>query len=307
MVSLSIVSPVYNTGKMVQELVRRLAETADKITDKFEVILVDDGSSDSSWDSIISVARQYSFVKGLKLSRNFGQHAAIAAGLQQSSGEWVVVMDSDLQEPPEIISALFDMARQGYHVVLAKRRFRTDSLYRRLSSRFFHALLSWMSGFPADHTIANFGIYSRQVIDTINSLEESHRFFPMMIHWVGFSKTTVEYDHGARPEGSSGYNFRKLSRLALTIILSYSDKPLRYVVKLGLIISLATFIYGIITLVRYFLGDISVLGYTSLILSIWFLGGLILFTLGIVGLYLGKTFEEVKKRPLFVVEKTLNG
>jgi dolichol-phosphate mannosyltransferase len=289
---------------MLPELVSRLNKAASAISDRFEIILVDDGSPDQSWTTITALVEQYPFIKGIKLTRNFGQHAAIAAGLKQSNGDWVVVIDSDLQDPPETIPALYEEAKKGFSVVLAKRQTRNDSLYRRLASKLFYRLLSWLSGIPADHTIANFGIYSRQVINEITAMNEYHRFFPIMVHWTGFNKTAINYEHAARSQGFSGYNFRKLTRLGLSIILSYSDKPLRYIVKLGFVISLATFLYGIVVLIQYFTGAITVLGYTSLILSIWFLGGLILFTLGMVGLYTGRTFEEVKKRPQFIVEKT---
>jgi dolichol-phosphate mannosyltransferase len=304
MISLSIVSPVYNTGSTLPELVNRLNKAASAISDRFEIILVDDGSPDQSWKTITALAEEYPFIKGMKLTRNFGQHAAIAAGLSQSTGNWVVVIDSDLQDPPEAIPALYEETKKGFSVVLAKRQTRNDSLYRRLASKLFYRLLSWLSGIPADHTIANFGIYSRQVINEITAMNEYHRFFPIMVHWTGFNKTAINYEHAARSQGVSGYNFKKLTRLGLSIILSYSDKPLRYIVKLGFVISLATFLYGIVVLIQYFTGAITVLGYTSLILSIWFLGGLILFTLGMVGLYTGRTFEEVKKRPQFIVEKT---
>jgi dolichol-phosphate mannosyltransferase len=289
---------------MLPELVHRLIKAASAISDRFDIILVDDGSADSSWKTINTLAEEYPFVKGIKLTRNFGQHAAIAAGLKQSTGNWVVVMDSDLQDPPEAILPLYEETKKGFSIVFGKRQTRSDSLYRRLASKLFYKLLSWLAGIPADHTIANFGIYSRQVIDEITGMNEYYRFFPIMVHWTGFNKTTIAYEHSARGEGVSGYNFRKLTRLATNIILSYSDKPLRYIVRLGFIISLVTFLYGIVVLIQYFTGAISVLGYTSLILSIWFLGGLILFTLGMVGLYTGRTFEEVKKRPLFIVEKT---
>ena len=307
MPSLSIVSAVYNTGNMVPELVNRIKQTVTPITNNFEIILVDDGSSDSSWQILESIARDHSNVTAIKLSRNFGQHAAIAAGLNHSTGDWVVVMDSDLEDLPEAILPLYEETKKGYNVVFASRRSRTDSLFRRLSSKAFYRLFSWLSDSPADHSIANFGIYSRQVIVVIINMKEYHQFFPTMVSWVGFKKSTIEYEHGKRQSGSSGYNFRKLIRLGINIILSYSDKPLRYVVKLGFVISLLTFICGIIILIRYFMGGIIVLGYTSLILSIWFLGGLILFTIGIAGLYTGKIFEQVKNRPLFIVEKMITG
>ncbi|HZI54289.1 MAG TPA: glycosyltransferase family 2 protein [Chitinophagaceae bacterium] len=307
MPSLSIVSAVYNTGNMVPELVNRIKQTVSQITGTFEIILVDDGSSDSSWETLESIAHEQSNITAIKLSRNFGQHAAIAAGLNHSTGDWVVVMDSDLEDLPEAIIPLYQEINKGYSVVFASRQSRTDSFFRQLSSKAFYRLFSWLADSPADHSIANFGIYSRQVIDEIVKMKEYHLFFPTMVSWVGFKKSAIQYEHGKRQAGTSGYNFRKLTRLGINIILSYSDKPLRYVVKLGFVISLLTFLCGIIILIRYFMGHIMVLGYTSLILSIWFLGGLILFTIGIAGLYTGKIFEQVKNRPLFIIEKLTTG
>ena len=306
MPSISVVSAVYNTGSMVPELITRIVESVSKITDQYEIILVDDGSSDSSWEILASAAHDHSYVTAIKLSRNFGQHAAIAAGLRHSKSDWVIVMDSDLEDLPEAILPLYEETKKGFNIVLASRKSRTDSVYRRISSKVFYRLFSWLSGYPVNHTIANFGIYSRQVIDIITNMKEYHLFFPMMVNWVGFNRTAIEYEHGKRLTGNSGYNFSKLTRLGINIILSYSDKPLRYVVKLGFVISLVTFICGVVILIRYFLGDILVIGYTSLILSIWFLSGLILFTIGIAGLYTGKIFEEVKNRPLYIVEKLIS-
>lgn len=306
MVFLSIVTPVYRTGAMLEELVARISVAAGSFTDSYEIVLVEDGSPDASWDQVVALATKHAFVRGIKLSRNFGQHAAITAGLEQSKGEWIVVMDSDLQDVPEEIPRLYQLATQGYAIVAAKRMEKAHSFFRRFASKVFSYLLTWLSGLSADYTIANFGIYSRQVINEVISMPEMHKFFPMSINWVGFRRTTLEYKHGERGEGNSGYNLKKLLRMAMNITLAYSDKPLRYVVRLGFIISLVSFIYGIIVLWRYFTGHISVLGYTSLIVSIWFLSGVILFTLGVVGLYVGKTFEEAKRRPVYIVEKKIN-
>lgn len=306
MAFLSIVSPVYNTGSALEEMIRRLTIVLDTVREGYEIILVDDGSKDSSWQIMVDLSNRYSYVKAVKLSRNFGQHAAITAGLELAKGDWIVVMDSDLQDMPESIPQLYKRANEEYDIVVAKRRSRTDNFYRRFVSRLFYFLLDRLSGISTDYMVANFGIYNRKVIDEIIAMKETHRFFPMMVNWTGFNKTTIECEHGQRKGGKSGYDFKKLLQLALNTAISYSDKPLRYVVKIGLLISVISFLLGIIVLVRYFMGKISVLGYTSLVLSVWFLGGLILFTLGIVGLYVGKTFEEVKKRPLYIIEKMHN-
>jgi glycosyltransferase involved in cell wall biosynthesis len=303
---LSIISPVYKTGTILPELVRQLEEVLEGIKADYEIILVDDGSPDESWDQLAFLCRQKKYITGLKLSRNFGQSAALAAGLVQSKGDWVVLMDSDLQDVPLEISRLYNQALAGYDIVTTKRRDRTDGLFRKTISYFFNFLLMRWSGMKSDLMISNFGIYSRRVVDEVLSMKENARFFPMMIYWTGFPRTSIDVSHGIRLQGKSGYNLGKLIRLAINTTISYSDKPLRYVVKMGLAISLLSFLAGMITLIRYFRKEILVSGYTSLILSIWFLSGLILFTLGVVGMYVGKTFEETKGRPLFVIEKTIN-
>jgi dolichol-phosphate mannosyltransferase len=215
-------------------------------------------------------------------------------------------MDSDLQDQPKEIIRLYAEALKGYPVVVARRMARKDGLMRRAGSRLFYWLLSKLSGLQSDHTIANFGIYHRAVIDEVNRMGEKDRFLPMIINWTGFKKKYIEVEHGNRREGESGYSMGRLLRLAFDITLAYSDKPLKYAVKAGFVISSLSFLMGIYTLFLYVRGKIIVLGYTSIILSIWFMGGVILFTLGMVGLYVGKTFDEVKGRPRYIVEKVIN-
>jgi dolichol-phosphate mannosyltransferase len=303
---LSIVSPVYNTGGILPALVARIGEAMADVTDDFEIILVDDGSPDGSWQQVVEECRKDRRVRGIKLSRNFGQHAALTAGLTDAAGDWMVVLDSDLQDPPREIPKLYLKAQSGYEIVMARRVNRKHSTFRRMVSRIFFFFITRWSGMPADHRASNFGIYSKRVISEVLRMKESVQFFPMMINWTGFRCGWIDVHHGERAEGVSGYNFTRLYRLALNVILSYSDKPLRYVVKAGLVMSFLSFLFGIITLIRYLRGDILVSGYTSLIISIWFLSGILLFTLGVVGLYVGKTFEEVKGRPRFIVEERTN-
>jgi len=300
---LSIVSPVYRTGSMLRQLVKRVVDSIPSTVPSYEIILVDDGSGDDSWNTIRSLSKDVAGLKGLKLTRNFGQHAAIAAGLLASRGEWVIVMDSDLQDRPEFIPELLSRSGLGCPIVLARRIDRKDRWSRRVGSRLFYNILSRLSDIPASHAIANFGIYHRRVIDIILRMEESHRFFPMMVAWTGYPVTYVDCVHDGRGEGASGYDLKKLISLAIQTTLSYSDKPLRYIVKGGIAISFLSVVYAVIVLIRYFTGKIVVLGYTSIIVSIWFIGGLLLFTMGVVGLYVGRTFEQVKKRPSFIIQE----
>ena len=303
---ISIVSPVYRAEKILPELVSRIKESVEKITFDFEIILVEDHGLDDSWQVIEEIAQSNKNVIGIKLSRNFGQHYAITAGLDAAKGEWVVVMDCDLQDQPEEIPNLYAEAMKGYDVVLAQRYQRKDGFLKRFFSAAFYRVLGYLTGSKQDETIANFGIYNRKVIDAVISMRESIRYFPTMVKWVGFKSTKLKVDHNERAEGVTSYNFKKLLNLALDIILAFSDKPIRLAVKLGLLIAAMSVVISIVYLVKYLVGHVVVLGFTSLIISIWLLSGLIMATLGVVGLYVGKTFEGVKQRPIYIIEKRIN-
>lgn len=303
---LSIVSPVYQAEKIVEKLVEEIHANVPEITDSYEIILVEDGSLDDSWLRIEEICKEDKKVKGIKLSRNFGQHYAITAGLQNAKGEWVVVMDCDLQDRPEEIPLLYRKAAEGFDLVFAARTIRQDNWLKQLSSKAFYAFFSYMTDTPQDYTIANFGIYHRKAIDAILMMGDHIRYFPTMSQWVGFRKTKLEVKHGSREEGKSTYTWKKLSQLAWNNIIAFSDKPLRLTVKFGLIVSISAFLIGFYYLTQYFSGKIEVLGFASIILSIWFLSGAIILVIGITGIYVGKVFEKIKDRPQFIVEKTLN-
>ena len=303
---ISIVSPVYKAPEILPELVARLEESLTKITDSFEVILVDDGCPWDSWSMVERLAEKYKFIKGIKLSRNFGQHYAITAGLDYAKGEWVVVMDCDLQDRPEEIQKLYKEAQNGFDIVLAARENRQDGLYKKFFSKFFYKVLSYLSGARYDHRVANFGIYSQKVIEAIIQFREPIRYFPGLIQYVGFKSIIINIEHANRTTGKSTYNFSRLFKLAIDVVLSFSDKPLRIIIKLGLIVSLLAFGYVGFSLWQWYNGFILVPGYTSLIASVWFLSGVLISTLGIIGLYLGKTFEAVKSRPIYIIGNILN-
>ena len=303
---LSIVSPVYKAEHIVDELVRRIKASISAITENYEIILVEDGGPDNSWDKIIENCNNDSRVKGIKLSRNFGQHHAITAGLDNCVGDWVIVMDCDLQDRPEEIINLYKEAIKGYDIVFARRTKRKDGFLKRLSSNFFYACFSYLSGIKQDGTIANFGIYSRKVIDVINTVREPVRAFSPIARWVGFKKTSVDVEHGERFEGKTSYSWNKLIDFGLDIAISYSQKPLRLTIKLGLVISFLSVGYAIFNLFAYFAGMITVSGYTSIIISIWFLSGLIIFVLGVIGLYIGKSYEGIMHRPLYIIDQRVN-
>jgi glycosyltransferase involved in cell wall biosynthesis len=303
---ISVVSPVYKSPTILPELVERLRIALSKITDSFEIILVDDGCPLNSWEIIAELSNKHSFVRGIKFSRNFGQHYAITAGLDQAQGKWIVVMDCDLQDQPEEIQKLYDKAIVGNDCVLAARENRQDSFIKKIFSNAFYRILSELTGAKYDHRVANFGIYSEKVIQSINQFREPIRYFPGLVQYVGFKSETINIEHASRLEGKSSYNFKRLTNLALDIILAYSDKPLRTIIKLGLLISLLSFFYVGFSIWQWYTDQILVPGYTSLIASVWLLSGILISTLGIIGLYLGKTFEAVKARPIYIISNTLN-
>lgn len=302
---ISIVSPVYRAEKIIDKLVDLNISELSKITSDFEIILVEDCGPDNSWEKIIENCKKDSRVKGMKLSRNFGQHYAITAGLDHANGEWVVVMDCDLQDRPEEIISLYNKAKEGYDIVLARREARVDGLVKILFSKLFHKTLTFLTGTTLDNRVANFGIYHRNVIGAVNKMRESIRFFPTMIKWVGFKSTSIPVKHEGRDSGTTSYNLKRLLNLALDIILAYSDKPIRMAIKTGFFISFIAFLFALFTVIRALTSGFAMLGYGSIIASIWFLAGLIISFIGIVGLYVGKTFEGVKNRPIYIVsEKT---
>ena len=305
-VQISVVSPVYKAELIVDELVSRLKTSLAELTEDYEIILVEDGSPDRSWEAIEEICTADRKVKGIKLSRNFGQHYAITAGLNASKGEWVVVMDCDLQDRPEEIPKLYNKAQEGFEIVLAQRLYRTDSFLKRSSSKLFYKVFGYFTDTKPDKSVANFGIYSTNVIKAVLAMGDHIKFFPLMVQWVGFPQTKVVIQHNQRAEGETSYTWKRLINLALDNILAFSNKPLRITINLGLLISCFSVCLAIYYVLKHFQGDIIVIGYASLIVSIWFLSGLIIFTLGIIGVYLGKVFENVKSRPVYIVEKKNN-
>ncbi len=303
---LSIVSPVYRGEKMTEELVRRISESVGSITQHYEIILVNDASPDNSWNVIRKECEKDSRVKGINLSRNFGQHYAITAGLSFAKGEWVVVMDCDLQDKPEEIPNLYKKALEGYDSVFAQRVNRSDSWLKRMSSKLFYKFFSYMTETRQDASVANFGIYNRKVVSSILAMGDKMRYFPTQVQWVGFRKYYMPVEHDSRLEGKSSYSLKKLFRLAFDTIVSFSDKPLRLTMNIGALITMVSFLIGLIYLIQYLCGHIAVMGYASLIISLWFICGILVFLIGVVGLYLGKTFNQTKGRPTFIVDDKIN-
>lgn len=302
-VHISVVTPSYKCEACIVELHRRLSCVLPSITPYYEIIFVEDGSPQKDWDLISGLCEQDPHVRGVKLSRNYGQHYAITAGLDRVRGDWIVVMDCDLQDQPEEIPKLYSKAQEGWSVVMGRRALRNDSLYRILVSRFFTLVYNWLGDIKVDNTVANFSICTRQVIDVVCKFRERNRSFPMFLNEVGFSRTSIDVEHAARFAGSSSYTFGKLLDFALQSIVARSNKPLRLSIKFGFTLSALAMVYGGYILLKYLVYRSSVPGWTSLAVLVSFLGGLGFANLGILGLYIGKVFDEVKFRPLYVVEK----
>ena len=299
---ISVVSPVYQAENIVGQLVEEIELAIRPLGLDYEIILVEDGSRDRSWDAIALAADKHESIRAIKLSRNFGQHIAITAALQHSRGEWVVVMDCDLQDNPRYIPDLLEMAYKGFDVVRAKRIDRQDKRRKKLSSILFYALFSYMTGQKQDSTTGNFGIYHRNVINAVLSMGDYFRFFPAQVQWVGFKHTVLPLSHSSRKIGSTSYSWRRLTSLALNNILAFSDKPLRLAAAFGFSVSFVSFLLGFSYLLLGIFGVTQVSGFISLIVSLFFSTGSIIMVMGIVGLYVGKTFDAAKNRPLFIVE-----
>ena len=302
----SIVSPVYKAETIVPELVRRIKQSVDKLTDNYEIILVVDGSPDKSWLAVKHECELDKRVKGLNLSRNFGQHYAISAGLKYVHGEWIIVMDCDLQDRPEEIPNLYNKAKEGFDIVQTRRVNRKDGFFKQLSGKIFHKIYDWLSGMHTDRLIGNMGIYSRQVICEFNNMPETARSFTTLLQYLGFRKTTLDIEHSERFDGKSSYTLRTLLKLTFDVIISDSNKPLRMAVALGFIMSILSLGLALYNIIAKLLGIIDVAGYTTTVFSIWFVGGVILTLLGVIGLYIGKIFDQVKGRQLYIVMEKEN-
>ncbi|MBA3828694.1 MAG: glycosyltransferase family 2 protein [Taibaiella sp.] len=305
---LSIVSPVYKAEKIVHELVKRITEEVTKITDDFEIILVEDGSPDDSWGRIEEVCTKDKRVKGIKLSRNFGQHFAITAGIENALGNYVVVMDCDLQDDPVYIPVLYKKSCEGFDIVYTYKNDRVHGFWKNITANFFNTIFNSLidnKDWKSHSNVGSFSLLTRKAVDAFCSYNDYQRHYLMVLRWIGFNNTYVEIEHKKRYEGKSSYNFSKLLLHALNGVTSQSDKLLRINVTIGIFLSILSFISIIIIIFLYFVvGFMS--GWASLIVVLLFSTGILLTSVGISGIYIGKTFEQTKNRPKFLIDKRLN-
>ena len=303
---ISIVSPVYKGEKMLGELVSRVETAVKTITEDFEIILVNDCSPDDSWTKMKEICATDKKVKGINLSRNFGQHYAITAGLTASTGEWVVVMDCDLQDRPEEIPNLYHKAQEGYDTVFGELVERNDKFLRKFTSRVYSYVFAFFTDLPVYKKYSNYGIYHRKVIEAVLSMGDNVKCFPLEVRWVGFKIGYYPIVKDARGEGTSSYTWAKLMALAFDVILAFSNKPLKMALRLGFCIVVFSILLAIFYLIRYMAGGIAVSGFTTLIISLWLIAGMLISLIGMVGIYLGRVYDKVKDRPVFIVKEQIN-
>ena len=301
---ISVVIPVYKAENCLLELYRRLTKVLEGISPDYEIVLVEDCGRDRSWQIIEQLSADDPRVRGIQFIRNFGQHYGITAGLDYCHGDWVVVMDCDLQDRPEEILRLYAKAQEGHDIVLARRCARKDQLLKRMTSWFFYKLLTYLADIDYDESVGNFRILSRKVVVNFRRMGEQLRFFGGLVQWMGFPTSSIEVEHAVRFQGKSTYNLSKLWKLATDIIIAFSDKPLRLAVRFGLLMSFFSLCSGSYILGISLICDSPILGWSSLIVSLYFIGGIIIGVLGMIGIYLGKAFDETKKRPLYIVRTT---
>jgi dolichol-phosphate mannosyltransferase len=300
---ISIVIPVYNAEACLRELHRRLVTSLEALHLTFEIIMVEDCGGDNSWSVIQELASCDDRLRGFKLSRNFGQHNALTAGLDQVRGDWTVIMDCDLQDKPEDIGRLIEKTREGYDVVIARNIIRRHSWFKQVTAKVFYKVFSWFAGYQYVDGVRSFRIMSHDAVNAIKAMREQMRSIGPLGVWIGFSSTYMEIELEPRYAGMSSYSMRRLLSLAFNNIVAFSDRPLRISISIGFTMAGCAFSYGLYIIVRVLIYDIPIPGWTSLITSLYFIGGLILANLGVVGVYIGKVFDETKKRPIYLIAR----
>lgn len=298
---ISVVTPVYGCDGCLVELCNRLRSSLVKITDNYEIILVNDASWDNSWNVICTLSAQERRIKGIDFSRNFGQHYAISAGLDVADGDWVVVMDCDLQDRPEDIIKLYEKAQEGYDIVFANNHGNKNN---RLTSRLYYKVHRALS--KEESITASFVMLSKRVVLTLRRFREKHRLILKLLQYVGFPRAEVTVGADERLKGTSSYTFMMRAKLGVFGIISSTTRLLRAGIVFGTLTSAISFLFGIYVLISKLTIEDYAAGWSSLIVSIFFVGGIIMILLGIIGVYLEVMFDEVKSRPLYIIKGTTN-
>jgi glycosyltransferase involved in cell wall biosynthesis len=305
MPQLSVVIPLLNEENLIIEMIERVTLNCQNITEQFEIIFVDDGSTDKTWELIENAGHKDKRVKGLKLSRNFGQHYAITAGLDNANGEWVVVMDGDLQDVPEVIPELFEKAQQGFDIVFVSRQNRPEKMYYLLAQRLFYTFLNKLSGLNFDPSQANYSIINSKVVMAFRKFPEYSRFYASTIKWLGFKSTSIKANHGKRYSGRPSYTLKKRIKLAIDIITAFSERLLNFSILIGATSFLSVLTVAAIGRSRFLSHDSNFL-YLNINTISLLICGIMVLVLSIYGLYIRNIFMEIKHRPLYIVSSTSN-
>jgi len=301
----SVVLPVYNEEQCLQEVINRIMKVLKQLGEPFEIVCIDDGSSDNTWPMLLQMSRVEPSLRGIKFLRNFGHQLAVYAGIKYCTGEYIAILDADGQDPPEILPQLFQKCREGYDVVYAVRKKRKENLLKRAGYKLFYRLYRFLVPFDVPLDSGDFAVFNKNVASFIQSLNEKTPVIRGLRSWYGGRQCGIEYARPKRVSGKSKYNLGKLLLLAINASISFSKKPLRIISLFGINISLFSFCGGIILLMMKLTVGIHLTGWTSLALLIMFFGGLILLVLGIIGEYIGDIYDEVKNRPAFLVKETI--
>ncbi|WOT04700.1 glycosyltransferase family 2 protein [Shewanella youngdeokensis] len=303
-ICLSVIVPLFNESQMIAPLISRLTSVLSALDDSAEIVFVDDGSSDDSWQQISQLPLAENEYQCIKLSRNFGKEAAMSAGLEHARGLAIIMLDADLQDPPEQIPLMLAQWRAGFDIVNMKRRKRLGETWlKRFSAACFYRVMNWVSDSPVPENVGDFRLMSRQVVDCIKAMPERNRFMKGLFSWPGFSQTTIEFDRDPRFVGETKWNYGKLFGLAMDGITSFSFKPLRIATWCGVFTACSAFIYGGWVVAKTLIYGEAVAGYASMMVVQLGLAGVQLLALGLIGEYLGRVFVEVKQRPLYLIEE----
>lgn len=304
-IDISVIVPIYNEEQIIPELYNRLQKTVSQISKNYELIFVNDGSKDLSLLELLKLSEQDPRVFYINFSRNFGHQIAVTAGLDASRGKAVVIIDGDLQDPPELITDLFKKYQEGYDVVYAKRKERKgESAFKKVTAKLFYRTLKRITAIDIPLDTGDFRLIDRKVVDYLNHMPEQNKFLRGQIAWLGFKQTEVLFNRDKRKYGKTGYSLDKMIRFAMDGITSFSDKPLQIVTKLGLFISFVSFIIILYAIYSHFILNRTIAGWTSLIVSSMFIGGVQLISIGVIGEYISRINKNVLKRPLYIIEKT---
>lgn len=301
----SIIIPIYNEEQTLPELHSRLTDVLAAFDAPVEVILVDDGSKDESYKLMMEIRSKDSRFKIVRLSRNFGHQIAISAALDATRGDAVILMDGDLQDPPEILPQMIEHWKAGAQVVYTVKKSRREDPVKRFAFKLFYRILNVLSTIDIPMDAGNFSLLDQSVVKVIRKMPERHRYLSGLRAWIGFKQVGITYDRGPRFAGKPQMSLRRLVHLALDGIFSFSNAPLRVAVYVGFCSALISFVGGLFVIYEKLFTDRAILGWTSTIVSITFLGGMILMTLGVIGEYIGRIYDEVKQRPLYVIREMI--